>query len=154
MYLPRGGAPGYQKQAPLRPRWTCRRRGWLEPLGRWPPKHNLIHLPRCHSHTTCHVCRDTGREALNQKTFARRIAVGKRRRGHSGRTRLEQDPQDSLGIDPQVGEGRSGHGDARLCVPCLRRGSTIRTRGRAGSRSIESNAAPNMSSLRDARAFS
>ena len=37
------------------------RRGRLEFLDRWPPKHNLIHLPRCHSHTTCH---DTGQEAL------------------------------------------------------------------------------------------
>ena len=70
-----------------------------------------------------------GQEALNQETFARRVAVGKQRRGRSGRTWLEQDPQDSLAIDPQEGEGRSGHDDARLCVPRLRCGSTIRTRG-------------------------
>lgn len=134
MCLSRGGPRGTRgeaegKQTPLRPRQTCRRRGQLEFLGRWPPKHNLIHLPRCHSHTTCHVCLDTGQEAPNQKTFARRVAVGKQRMGRSGRTRLEQDPQDSLGIDPQEGEGRSGHDDARLCVPRLRCGSTIRTRG-------------------------
>ena len=55
--------------------------------------------------------------------------MGKRRRGRLGRTWLEQDPQDSLGIDPQEGEGQSGHDDTRLCVPCLRCSSTIRTRG-------------------------
>ena len=52
------GVTGARSLAPPKPQQTCRSPGrWMESLGRWPPKHSLVHLFKRHSHVRIfHVC--------------------------------------------------------------------------------------------------